>query len=448
MNKPHTNPIPFISRQGKALTGTAQVPGDKSISHRSLMFAALATGTSKIYGLLEGEDVFSTAAALTAMGAKIEKDPDGVYACTGAGLGHLKEPDQVLDMGNSGTSTRLLLGIVAGHPLSACFVGDASLQKRPMARVSIPLEKMGAKFITRQGGRLPLMIQGSDQLTAISYELPVASAQIKSAIMLAGLRAKGTTQIIEKEPTRNHSENMLRHFGVDVGIQENEHGHDVISISSGQSLQAADVHVPADPSSAAFLAVAASLQEGSSLLIRNVNKNPRRTGLFECLKKMGGSVSWIHTRLEAGESVGDIEVKSAPLSGIDVPVELVPSMIDEFPILAIAAACAKGTTHMKGLAELRVKESDRLLMIYKGLIQCGVEAEMGEDWLTIYGSGKPPNGNATIATALDHRIVMSFLILGSVTKNPVIIDDISPIATSFPNFVTLMNGLGLNLNEA
>lgn len=434
---------PLMSRKSPTLSGNARVPGDKSMSHRALMFGALAEGETMISGLLEGEDVLHTASAMRAMGAKIRKSDDGLWRCFGQGIGNLTEPTEILDMGNSGTSTRLLMGIVAGHPMTACFTGDASLIKRPMGRVITPLEQMGAAFLARSGGKPPFAMRGTAEAEAITYTLPVASAQVKSAILLAGLTAKGTTTVIENLPTRDHSENMLRHFGATVEVSKTDKGADAISITGGQRLLGCAVDVPADPSSAAFPVVAALINPGSEIRLPHIGINPRRIGLYETLLEMGAEISFEHKKVEAGEPIATLVVKSTkPLKGVDVPASRVPSMIDEFPVLAMAAACAEGTTRMTDLAELRVKESDRLLMVANGLKACGVNLEMGEDWLTIHGTGKPPKGGALIETALDHRIAMSFLVLGTVTAEPITVDDGSPIRTSFPNFIDLMTGLG------
>lgn len=433
----------LTSRKSGALHGTLRIPGDKSMSHRALMFGALAEGETMISGLLEGEDIYNTANAMRAMGAKIMKGDDGLWRCFGQGIGSLEEPETVLEMGNSGTSTRLLMGIIAAHPITVCMTGDKSLVKRPMGRVITPLEQMGATFISRAGGRLPLAIKGNTEAKAITYRLPVASAQVKSAVLLAGLNARGTTTVIEEHPTRDHSENMLRHFGIDVKVEKAEDGSDAISVAGGQRLLGCAVDVPSDPSSAAFMTVAALINEGSEVHLPRIGVNPRRTGLYDTLIEMGADITFERNKIESGEPIATIVVKSTgPLRGINVPDERVPSMIDEFPVLAMAAACAEGTTRMTGLSELRVKESDRLLMIAEGLKKCGVNLEMGDDWLNIHGTGKPPRGGATIETALDHRIAMSFLVLGTATDEPVTIDDRAPIATSFPNFIELMTEIG------
>jgi 3-phosphoshikimate 1-carboxyvinyltransferase len=436
-------PIPYISTKSGPLKGTAVIPGDKSISHRSLMFGGLAKGKTTIHGLLEGEDVLNTAAAMRAMGARIEKHEDGTWVIDGVGVGNLTEPASVLEMGNSGTSTRLLAGVIAGHPITAFFTGDASLTKRPMGRVITPLEQMGASFMAREGGRLPMGIKGAAKIKSIHYKLPVASAQVKSAILLAGLRGDGITTVIEEKPTRDHTENMLRHFGMNVDIEDLENGAQAIHLKGGQEMIAgADIFVPSDPSSAAFPAVAAAICEGSDLLLPRIGMNERRNGIFLCLAEMGADIAFENERVEAGEPVADIHIRGTKtMRGIDVPESRVPSMIDEFPILAVAASCAEGTTRMVGLEELRVKESDRLLMMANGLKACGVDLEMGESSLTIHGTGKAPKGGAVIETALDHRIAMSFLVLGMAADKSIRIDDISPVNTSFPGFAALMNGL-------
>ncbi|PZO88915.1 MAG: 3-phosphoshikimate 1-carboxyvinyltransferase [Micavibrio aeruginosavorus] len=437
------SPVPFQSVKSGALKGTAAIPGDKSVSHRSLMFGGIAKERTVIHGLLEGEDVLNTAAAMRAMGATIEKHDDGTWSVEGVGIGNLKSPAAPMEMGNSGTSTRLLAGLVAGHGISASFTGDASLTKRPMGRIITPLEQMGASFDASEGGRLPMTVHGAREVKAIEYKLPVASAQVKSAVMLAGLRADGVTTVIETKPTRDHTENMLRHFGVTVDVEDLDNGAQAVHLKGGQDMIAAgDIFVPRDPSSAAFPAVAAALCAGSDVLLPNIGMNPRRNGIFLCLKEMGADIAFENERIEAGEPVADIRVRGTKmLQGITVPEERVPSMIDEFPVLFVAASFASGITRCTGLDELRVKESDRLAVMAKGLEACGVKLEMGEDSLTIFGNGTPPQGGATIETALDHRIAMSFLIMGLAAQTPVIIDDIAPVATSFPNFVALMNGL-------
>lgn len=432
---------PLISKKIDRLHGYASIPGDKSISHRSIMFGGLAIGETIISGLLEGEDVLATAAAMKAMGAKVHYGDDGLWRVQGVGVGGLREPEGVLEMGNSGTSTRLLMGLVSGHDITATFAGDASLTKRPMGRVVKPLSMMGAQFMGRRGDRLPMTVKGAQDCLPIEYRLPVASAQVKSAILLAGLNAPGRTTVIEDHPTRDHTENMLRHFGVEVGKEKTEDGADAIYVCGHAELQGCSVDVPSDPSSAAFAVVAALITEGSEVTLPNVGINDTRIGLFTTLKEMGGDIEYTNQRVSAGEPIADLVVRgTGELKGIDVPESRVPSMIDEFPILAVAAACAQGTTKMTGLAELRVKESDRLLMMAQGLKACGVSLEMGEDSLTVHGGNV--SGGACIETALDHRIAMSFLVLGMRADTPIEVDDGAPIKTSFPNFIELMNDLG------
>lgn len=443
MSHHDAKPVPYMSGKTGPLKGEAVIPGDKSISHRSLMFGGIAKGRTVVHGLLEGEDVLNTAAAMRAMGASIEKRSDGTWVCEGVGVGNLKSPAGPMEMGNSGTSTRLLAGLVAGHPITASFTGDASLSKRPMGRIITPLESMGANFEASDGGKLPMTVHGAKSVKAIHYKLPVASAQVKSAVLLAGLRADGITTVVETKPTRDHSENMLRHFGVKVDVEDMDGGAQAIHLKGGQAMVAgADIFVPSDPSSAAFPAVAAAICPGSDILLPRIGMNPRRNGIFLCLKEMGADIAFENERIEAGELVADIRIRGTKmLQGITVPESRVPSMIDEFPVLFVAASFADGASRMTGLEELRVKESDRLAVMAKGLEACGVKLEMGEDSITIHGNGRPPAGGATIETALDHRIAMSFLVMGMASEQPVTIDDIAPVATSFPNFVKLMNDL-------
>ncbi len=443
----HADPKPLTSHKAGTIKGSPQIAGDKSISHRAIMFGALAAGETTISGLLEGEDVLATAAAMRQMGATIKKDEDtSIWHVTGVGLGHLEQPTQPLDMGNSGTSCRLLMGLVAGHAIKADFIGDASLSKRPMGRIITPLAQMGVTCESNTDQTLPLTVHGQTLPTPITYCLPVASAQVKSAILLAGLNADGQTTIIEEKPTRDYTENMLRAFGATVTTTQQDDGAFAITIDGKPTLTPCHIDVPADPSSAAFPAVAAVINKGSNLTLKNIGMNDRRNGLYLTLIEMGANLKLTNQRIESGEVVADIIIKGdANLKGITVPADRAPSMIDEYPILAMAAACAKGTTHMEGLEELRVKESDRLQMTYEGLKACGVECEMTEDSLTIHGTGAPPKGGAIITTALDHRIAMSFLILGTVTQQPVTVDDGSPIATSFPDFVSMMNKLGADI---
>lgn len=443
---------PLTAQPSSALTGSAQIPGDKSISHRALMIGALAVGETTIRGLLEGEDVLRTAAAMTALGAEIVRGADGTWRVWGRGLGGLTAPEQVLDMGNSGTGVRLLMGVLAGHPVTATLTGDASLCSRPMGRVMAPLGEMGARFAAREGGRLPLTVTGAARPSPLHYRLPVASAQVKSAILLAGLNAPGRTTVIEPAPTRDHSERMLRHFGAEVAVEETDEGR-AIAVTGQPELTGRPIEVPADPSSAAFATVAALILPGSELRLPGVGINPHRAGLYQTLQEMGAALSFENRREQAGEPVADLVARAAPLEGVEVPATRVPSMIDEFPVLAVAAACARGRTVMTGLGELRVKESDRLAAVARGLAACGVEVEEGEDSLVVHGCGGPgggrgggrPPGGAAIETGLDHRIAMSFLVLGLAAERPVTIDDEAPIETSFPGFAKLMNGLGANI---
>jgi 3-phosphoshikimate 1-carboxyvinyltransferase len=440
----HPAPRPLTSSRCDSLHGDITPPGDKSISHRSIMFGGIAEGTTTVRGLLEGEDVLSTVAALRAMGAEIHKDADNIWHVTGVGAKGLHAPADILDMGNSGTSARLLIGLTSGYAFTTRFTGDASLCKRPMGRVITPLSLIGASFDSNEG-KLPLAVTGSASPTAITYELPVASAQVKSAILLAGLRCDGVTTVIESTPTRDHSENMLRGFGADLTVTKRADGADIITLSGKPHLKAQDITVPGDPSSAAFPLVAALLCPGSKLTLRNVGLNPRRAGLIDVLREMGANIVFENARFEGGEPVADLVVSASELSGIDVPPQRAPSMIDEYPILAVAASCASGTTHMRGLGELRVKESDRLALMAQGLTACGVKLEVEGDDLIVHGNGHPPKGGVTITTAMDHRIAMSFMVLGTRSEHPIRIDDGSFIATSFPGFVGMMKGLGAKI---
>ena len=431
-----------------ALSGTADVPGDKSISHRALIFGALAIGETHIRGLLEGEDVLTTAEALRALGARIDRDEDGLWRVRGVGIGGFREPEAALDFGNSGTGARLMMGAVAGHPITATFAGDASLSGRPMGRVRAPLEEIGASFRGRQGGRLPISIEGAHDPIAITYALPVASAQVKSAILLAGLSAPGVTTVLEPVPTRDHTERMLRAFGATVETEEGPRGVRAIRLTGQPELKACPVQVPGDPSSAAFLVVAGLIVPGSDILVRAITLNPHRAGLYACLREMGGDITLMNEREESGEPIADLRVRASALRGIEVPADRAPSMIDEYPILAVAAAFASGATHMDGLGELRVKESDRLAATAAGLEANGVAVEMAEDTLTVTGRGGQVPGGGLVTTHLDHRIAMAFLVLGLGADRPVSIDDGSMIATSFPGFAELMKGLGAQILKA
>ena len=424
------------------LRGTLKVPGDKSISHRALMLSALAVGTSNISGLLEGEDVLATAAAMRAMGAHIERNGEGSWTVHGVGVGGLMQPSGALDMGNSGTSTRLLMGLVASHRLTATFIGDASLSKRPMGRVIDPLSQMGAEFTASPGGMLPLMVRGLVPAIPISYRLPVASAQVKSAVLLAGLNIAGITEVIEPVPTRDHSERMLRGFGADLTVDVDTDGVRHIRLMGEAELQPQQIEVPGDPSSAAFFVVAALITPGSEVTVTHVGMNPTRTGIYKMLQAMGADLTFSNEREVGGEPVADITVRHSVLRGIDVPPEVAPSMIDEFPVFFVAASMAQGRTTTSGLDELRVKESDRLALMATGLKAIGAQVEEREDGLIINGSGgEPLEGGATVTSALDHRIAMSFAVAGQNCYHAVTVDDVSPIATSFPTFEDILKNL-------
>jgi 3-phosphoshikimate 1-carboxyvinyltransferase len=405
------------------------------------MLGMLAVGRTEITGLLEGEDVLATAAAVNALGAIAVRADAGRWTVDGVGIGGLAEPQDVLDLGNSGTSARLLLGILATHPMTAFLTGDASLRRRPMGRVVEPLSRFGAHFLTREGGRLPLALAGSADPTPIEYRLPMPSAQVKSAVLLAALNTPGTTTVIESQPSRDHTERMLGHFGARVAVEPYE-GAKRIAVDGFPELCAAPIVVPGDPSSAAFPLVAGLIVPGSEVTVEGVGVNPLRSGLLECLREMGADIALTNEHDEGGEPVADLVARAGPMRGADIPAERAPRMIDEYPVLAVAAACAQGRTRMRGLAELRVKESDRLAAIATGLGACGVRVAVEGDDLIVDGAGNLPAGNATIATALDHRIAMAFLVLGLSADEPVRIDDAGPIATSFPDFLPLMNRLG------
>jgi 3-phosphoshikimate 1-carboxyvinyltransferase len=437
-------PRPLAAYRPGPLTGTFRAPGDKSISHRALMFGALAVGETRISGLLEGEDVLRTAAAMRALGAEVTQQDAASWRVSGRGLGGLVEPADVLDMGNSGTAARLLCGILASHPIFSVMTGDASLRRRPMRRVTDPLAACGARFAGRDGGRLPLAIEGARDPLPLEYRVPVPSAQVKSALLLCGLNAPGLTRIEEPEATRDHSENMLRHFGAEVSVEapKGEGGRTRIITLRGQpDLRAADVLVPGDPSSAAFPIVAALLVPGSAIRIEGLGINPLRTGLFDCLREMGADLVVENLRISGGEPVGDVVVRHSALHGIEVPWERAPAMIDEYPVLAVAAACATGTTRMLGLKELRVKESDRLSATAAMLAANGARVEIVGDDLIVEGTGAPPAGGGLVETHMDHRLAMSALVMGLASDRPVTVDDCSFIDTSFPGFVALMNRL-------
>ncbi|HVR91223.1 MAG TPA: 3-phosphoshikimate 1-carboxyvinyltransferase [Novosphingobium sp.] len=424
------------------LRGTIRVPGDKSISHRSIMLGALAVGETRISGLLEGEDVLATATAMRAMGATIERVGEGEWRVHGVGVGGLLQPQTALDMGNSGTSTRLLMGLLASHPITVTFVGDASLSKRPMGRVIEPLSQMGAAFEASEGGRLPLTLRGASPAVPITYRLPVASAQVKSAVLLAGLNTPGITTVIEPVPTRDHSERMLRGFGAELTVEHDADGARVIRIRGESELRPQVIDVPGDPSSAAFFIVAALIVPGSELTIENVGLNPTRAGLIEVLRQLGGSIEELNPREVGGEPVADLLVKHSALTGIEVDPAVAPSMIDEFPVLFVAAALASGRTVTTGLDELRVKESDRLSAMATALTAIGARVTETEDGLVIDGTGgEPLAGGGPVATHLDHRIAMSMAVAGLASCDGVEVDDTRPIATSFPTFEALLEGL-------
>jgi 3-phosphoshikimate 1-carboxyvinyltransferase len=438
----------FVAKGSEPLRGTIRVPGDKSISHRSLILGGLAVGRTRVEGLLEGEDVLNTAAAMRAFGARIERGADGAWTIDGVGLGGLGEPDGVLDLGNSGTGARLLMGVAATQPITTFFSGDASLRRRPMARVADPLGRMGARIVSREGCRLPLALTGAAEVLPITYELPVPSAQVKSAVLLAGLASPGTTTVIEKEATRDHTERMLRHFGARVAVEPTPGGGRRIALAGQPELAGAAVVVPGDPSSAAFPVVAALLVPGSELRVEGVGMNVLRAGLFETLLEMGAALEITNKREAGGEEIADLVARGGELKGVEVPAGRAPRMIDEYPILAVAASFARGRTVMRGHAELRVKESDRLAAIAEGLVACGVKVEIEDDTLAVEGTGAPPPGGAEIAARLDHRIAMAFLVMGLAAKAPVRIDDGETINTSFPGFVALMSRAGARIEPA
>ncbi len=440
MNASAPSPANFCS--SGPLRGTIRVPGDKSISHRAIMLGALAVGETTVTGLLEGEDVLATAAAMRAMGASIERDSNGIWHIQGVGVGGLLQPATALDMGNSGTSTRLLMGLVTSHPITATFIGDASLSKRPMARVTDPLAQMGADFTASPGGRLPIMVRGICPAVPIRYRLPVASAQVKSAILFAGLNTPGITVVEEPIPTRDHSETMLRGFGAEVMVKIAPDGTRIISLLGEAELQPQNIIVPGDPSSAAFLVVAALIVPGSDIIIENVGLNPTRDGIIRLLQAMGGDVRVLNQRTAGGEPVGDLHVRHSNLHGIEIDPAIVPSMVDEFPVAFVAAAMAQGRSVFSGLEELRVKESDRITAMATGLTAIGGTVHETADGLIIDGTdGTPLAGGATITTHLDHRIAMSFAVAGLVSTGSVTIDDMSPVNTSFPGFAGVLNGL-------
>jgi 3-phosphoshikimate 1-carboxyvinyltransferase len=441
----HGDPIPMTSRKSGPLNGTANVPGDKSISHRSLILGALSVGETRIAGLLEGQDVLDTGRAMQSFGAEVISHGGGEWSVHGVGVGGFTEPDHVIDCGNSGTGVRLIMGAMATSPIAATFTGDASLNGRPMGRITDPLALFGTQAHGRSGGRLPLTLIGAEDPVAVRYTVPMPSAQVKSAVLLAGLNAPGETVVTEAEATRDHTERMLRGFGAEISVEHTEEGR-VIALTGQPELRPQEIIVPRDPSSAAFPVCAALITPGSDVLVPNIGLNPTRAGLFETLRDMGADLTYENPREEGGEPVADLRAKFSDLRGIDVPPERAASMIDEYPILSVVAAFAQGKTYMSGVKELRVKECDRIDAMARGLEACGVRVDETEDSFTIHGMGADGvPGGGTCEARLDHRIAMSFLCLGMATQKPVHIDDGGPIATSFPIFQDLMNGLGASL---
>ena len=437
---PKQNNFELFSSRSQNLAGSIRVPGDKSISHRALMLASIAIGKSTITGLLQSQDVMHTAQAMAALGANVELHKGENWVVNGCGVGGFAEPAAIIDFGNSGTGVRLCAGLVATTPIKVGFTGDSSLRSRPMNRITTPLRQFGCQIDTLEGGLLPMRIIGPQMANPITYTLPVASAQVKSAVLLAGLNAPGRTTVIEPVATRDHTEKMLKAFGARISVVETKAGRE-ISVEGQNELTACDVNVPGDPSSAAFLIVAALITKNSKIEITNILLNPTRTGLIDVLKKMGGDISIENRRQSGGEDIGDIVVRSSSLQAITVAAEVAPSMIDEYPVLAIAASFAQGTSRFEGVGELRVKECDRLDFVERGLAENGIKVKTGPDWMEVTGS-PDVKGGGHVKTGLDHRIAMSFLVLGLATQNPVSVDDGEIINTSFPGFVELMNGLG------
>ena len=434
---------PMQARRSPALKGTARVPGDKSISHRALIFGLLTVGETRVTGLLEGEDVLRTADAARALGARVERLGGGEWRVRGVGVGSLLQPRDTLDFGNAGTGSRLMMGVVGGHAVTARFDGDASLRNRPMRRILDPLEKIGARAVEmRDGGRLPILLEGARDAIPITYETPVPSAQIKSAVLLAGLNAPGITTVIEAEASRDHTEKLLAWFGADIAVERFGRAGRKIMLHGQPELRPRPIVVPADPSSAAFPMVAALIVPGSDVTLEAVMMNPLRTGLLTTLLEMGANIEVLGEREEGGEVVADLRVRHSALNGVDVPASRAPSMIDEYPVLAVAAAFASGTTKMRGLHELRVKESDRLQAVAAGLAQAEIAHDIIGDDLLVHGRGRPPQGGGTVKTHMDHRIAMAFLVLGLASEKPVAVDDSSFIATSFPDFTAMIQRLG------
>lgn len=444
----HGPTIPMTAHASRGLSGTAEVPGDKSISHRSLILGALSVGETRITDLLEGEDVLRTAQAMRAFGADVIQHGPGAWSVHGVGVGGFAEPEDVVDCGNAGTGVRLIMGSMATTPITACFTGDASLRSRPMARITDPLEGFGTRAVGRSGGRLPMTIIGAAAPLPVRYTVPVPSAQVKSAVLLAGLNAPGETVVIEREATRDHTERMLKGFGATLHVEETADGRE-ITLQGQPELHPQKIAVPRDPSSAAFPVCAALITDGSDVLVPNIGLNPTRSGLFETLIDMGADLTYENAREVGGEPVADLRARFSPdMTGIEVPPERAASMIDEYPILSVVAANASGTTMMAGVKELRVKESDRIDAMARGLEANGVRVAEGEDWWQVDGNGPGSvTGGGTVAARLDHRIAMSFLCLGLAAKAPVKVDDAGPIATSFPTFEGLMGALGARLTR-
>jgi 3-phosphoshikimate 1-carboxyvinyltransferase len=435
----------MTSHKSGPLRGQADVPGDKSISHRSLILGALSLGETRIQGLLEGDDVLDTGKAMQAFGAEVINHGSGSWSVHGVGVGGFAEPDHVIDCGNSGTGVRLIMGAMATSPIAATFTGDGSLNKRPMGRVTDPLALFGAQSYGRSEGRLPLTLIGAAQALPVRYEVPMPSAQVKSAVLLAGLNAPGQTVVIEKEATRDHTERMLVGFGAELTVEQTDAGR-VITLTGQPELRPQDIIVPRDPSSAAFPVCAALIVEGSDVLVPNIGLNPTRAGLFYTLQEMGADLTFENMREEGGEPVADLRAKYSPdMQGIAVPPERAASMIDEYPILSVVASFAHGVTRMHGVKELRVKESDRIEAMATGLRAAGVTVQDGPDWWHVHGLGGAVKGGALAATHLDHRIAMSFLILGMGAREGMSIDDGGPVATSFPIFEPLMAALGASI---
>ncbi|MEZ8015586.1 MAG: 3-phosphoshikimate 1-carboxyvinyltransferase [Ascidiaceihabitans sp.] len=444
----HDTPIPMTSCACGPLNGHAEVPGDKSISHRSLILGALSVGETKISGLLEGQDVLDTAKAMRAFGAEVTDLGEGNWSVHGVGVGGFAEPENIIDCGNSGTGVRLIMGVMATSPITATFTGDASLNGRPMARVIDPLSEFGCQSVGRKGGRLPMTLVGAADPVPVRYVVPVPSAQVKSAVLFAGLNAPGKTVVIEKEVTRDHTERMLAGFGAEITIEETDEGR-VITLTGQPELKPQTIAVPRDPSSAAFPVCAAIIVPGSDVLVPGIGLNPTRAGLFTTLREMGADLTYENEREEGGEPVADLRARFSPdLHGIEVPVERAASMIDEYPVLSVVASFASGKTHMPGVKELRVKESDRIDAMATGLRANGVDVDEGPDWWSVHGLGHGNvKGGATCVSHLDHRIAMSFMIMGMAASNPVSLDDGGPIATSFPIFEGLMGGLGADIRR-